>query len=82
MPWQVPPLAEQAIVPGGNGVFQATIVRGGRVIGTWKRSAARGRTAVRVIPLVTVRATDRKRIERAFDSYARFLDAPLQVTWA
>ncbi|HEY3800956.1 MAG TPA: winged helix DNA-binding domain-containing protein [Kofleriaceae bacterium] len=28
---------EQLIVPGGNGVFKATIVAGGRVVGTWKK---------------------------------------------
>ena len=26
-------------MPGGNGVFKPTIVAGGRVVGTWKRSA-------------------------------------------
>ncbi|MEN3307282.1 MAG: hypothetical protein V7603_3484 [Micromonosporaceae bacterium] len=73
---------KQAIIPGGNGVFQATVVRGGRVIGTWKRSTARGRTAVRVFPLVTVRAADRRRVERAFEPYARFMGSPLEVSWA
>lgn len=32
------------IVPGGNGVFQPTVVADGRVVGTWRRS---GRGAVR-----------------------------------
>lgn len=29
------------VVPGGNGVFQPTILRGGRIIGTWRRSGQR-----------------------------------------
>src|SRR5690606_25200860 len=29
---------QQAIIPGGNGVFQPTIVIGGRVVGTWRRT--------------------------------------------
>ena len=43
---------KQAIIPGGNGMFQSTIVRGGRVIGTWKRTATKRRLTVQVRPLV------------------------------
>jgi hypothetical protein len=70
-----------AIVPGGNGVFQPTIVRDGRVIGTWKRTAGRGRVVVTVRPLVTIDAADRERIEGALQPYARFLDQTLVVRW-
>ncbi|MFV0461813.1 MAG: hypothetical protein ACK5MP_01250 [Nostocoides sp.] len=28
---------EAAVVPGGNGVFRATVLRAGRAVGTWKR---------------------------------------------
>lgn len=72
---------KRAIIPGGNGMFQATIVRGGRVIGTWKRSVTRGRTVAKVQPLVRVRASDRKRIEDALQPYARFTGQPLEVHW-
>jgi hypothetical protein len=73
---------KQAIVPGGNGVFQPTVVRSGRVVGTWKRVPAKNRAAVRVQPLAAVRAADRKRVERAFEAYARFVGGPLEVSWA
>jgi hypothetical protein len=72
---------QQAIIPGGNGVFQSTIVRGGRVIGTWKRSTARGRTVVTVRPLVALGAAERTRVEDALTPYARFTGQPLQVNW-
>jgi hypothetical protein len=72
---------KQAIIPGGNGVFQPTIVRGGRVIGTWKRSVARRQTTVRVHPLVTLKAPDRRRVEHAFEPYARFTGNPVQISW-
>jgi Winged helix DNA-binding domain len=52
----------QAIIPGGNGVFQATIVRGGRVVGTWKRSVTKGRTVVDLRPLVPLNASTRTRV--------------------
>jgi hypothetical protein len=72
---------KQAIIPGGNGVFQATIVRGGRVVGTWKRSLTKKNVAVDVRPLVPLKATDRARVQAALEPYARFLGLPLVVRW-
>jgi hypothetical protein len=75
------PEHKQAIIPGGNGVFQPTVVRGGRVVGTWKRASGRKQTVVTVRPLVSLRARERVRVESAFQLYARFLDSPLEVRW-
>jgi hypothetical protein len=72
---------KQAIIPGGNGVFQSTIVRDGRVIGTWKRTLGKARVQIAVQPLVPLRGTDRARIERAFEGYARFIQRPPEVRW-
>lgn len=71
----------QAIIPGGNGVFQATIVRAGRVIGTWTRSSTTARTVVTVVPLQPLRARDRREVEAAFERYAHFVDSPVKVRW-
>ncbi|MFI7645227.1 winged helix DNA-binding domain-containing protein [Micromonospora sp. NPDC049460] len=71
-----------AIVPGGNGVFQATVVRGGRVVGTWKRAVGRDRVAVTVRPLTPLGAAQRAGVERALGRYAAFLDRALHVDWA
>ncbi|MFG3714736.1 winged helix DNA-binding domain-containing protein [Micromonospora sp. NPDC047730] len=71
-----------AIVPGGNGVFQATVVRGGRVVGTWKRAVGRDRVAVTVRPLTPLGAAQRAGVERALGRYAAFLDRALHVEWA
>ena len=73
---------KDAIIPGGNGVFQSTIVRGGRVIGTWKRSVGRNRIDVSVQPLMKLGAKDRNRVEAAFQPYARFMALPVLVTVA
>jgi hypothetical protein len=70
-----------AIVPGGNGVFQATVVRGGRVVATWKRTLTKKAVVVTVQPLVTLRASDRKQTEAALEPYAHFLEVPLDVRW-
>jgi hypothetical protein len=77
----VDPAHAQAIIPGGNGVFQATIVRAGRVIGTWTRSATTARTVVSVIALKPLRSRDRREVEVAFERYAHFVDTPVQVRW-
>lgn len=72
---------QHAIIPGGNGVFQSTIVRGGRVIGTWKRTVTRRHVVVDVRPLVAVSTTTRTRVEAALQSFADFAGVPLQVRW-
>ncbi|MEV6811979.1 winged helix DNA-binding domain-containing protein [Micromonospora sp. NPDC051296] len=75
------PEHKQAIIPGGNGVFQATIVHGGRVVGTWKRTLAKTRVTLAVNPLVDLDPTVRKRVEEALSRYADFLALPPRVTW-
>jgi len=77
-------LAEEhrpAVVPGGNGVFQATLVRDGRVIGTWKRTLHPTSVQIAVRPLVPLRKTDRVTIDTAFQRYARFLHRAPDVRW-
>lgn len=73
---------KQAIIPGGNGVFQATIVRDGRVIGTWKRSLTKKNAVVSVRPLVVLTAPERARVQEALEPYARFIGLPLLVRWS
>jgi hypothetical protein len=72
---------KDAIVPGGNGVFQATVVRGGRVVGTWKRSLDKTGVTVRVFPLVPFDRRTRDRVEGALSRYADFLARPLRIAW-
>jgi hypothetical protein len=72
---------KEAIVPGNNGIFMATIVRGGRVVGIWKRTLKKKAVVVAVQPLLPFTAADRGKAEAALQPYAAFLDLPLQVTW-
>jgi hypothetical protein len=71
-----------AIVPGGNGIFQATIVRGGRVVATWKRTLGKKAVTVEVIPLAPLKPADRRHAEAALQPYAAFVGLPLQIRWA
>jgi hypothetical protein len=75
------PAVLSAVVPGGNGVFQATIVRDGRVMATWKRSQRRNKTVVEVRPLKPVTAAERARVEAVLHPYGQFVDQPLEVRW-
>ena len=68
-----------AIIPGGNGVFQSTIVRDGRVVATWKRVLARKGVTVTVQPLIPFTSRDRHNAAAALQPYADYLGLPLTV---
>ncbi|MEH1166555.1 winged helix DNA-binding domain-containing protein [Micromonospora sp. CPCC 205539] len=72
---------QQAVVPGNNGIFQATVVRAGRVVAVWKRKIGRKAVTVTVQPLLPLAARDRARVEQALARYADYLELPLSVDW-
>jgi hypothetical protein len=76
------PEHKQAIIPGGNGVFQATVVVGGRVVGTWKRSLTKTRVTLTVQPLADLGPARREQVEQALHRYADFLALPPRVNWS
>ncbi|MFI5890371.1 winged helix DNA-binding domain-containing protein [Actinoplanes sp. NPDC051513] len=65
-----------AIIPGGNGVFQSTLVRDGRVVATWKRVLGAKSVTVTVLPLERLPA---RAAEKALTPFAEFLGVPLTV---
>lgn len=72
---------KDAIIPGGNGVFQSTIVHAGRVAGVWKRTLGKTAVSVTVTPLVPFTAADRRHATEALEPYATFVGLPLKVTF-
>ncbi len=68
-----------AIIPGNNGMFQSTVVRDGRVIGTWKRSLTTTAVRIAVHPLIPWGSAERGVVEEAFEEYGRFLGRTPQV---
>ncbi|MFV0285623.1 MAG: DNA glycosylase AlkZ-like family protein, partial [Demequina sp.] len=70
-----------AVVPGSNGVFRATVVRDGRVVGTWKRTLRAKACSIEVTPLTRLSARERGDAEEAFAPYGVFVGLPLAVTW-
>ncbi|WP_369252049.1 winged helix DNA-binding domain-containing protein [Geodermatophilus amargosae] len=49
----VPPEHADRIVPGGNGVFRATVVTGGQAVGTWRWTGTGARRRVEAEPFTT-----------------------------
>ncbi|MGW3604568.1 winged helix DNA-binding domain-containing protein [Micromonospora sp. NPDC005161] len=75
------PAHQAAVVPGNNGIFQATVVRAGRVVGLWKRRIARAAVTVAIQPLTPLDAGERARVEQALGRYADFLGLPPRFDW-
>jgi hypothetical protein len=70
------PSSLAAIIPGGNGVFQSTLVRDGRVVATWKRVLGSKGVTVTVLPLEPL---PDGAAEKALTPFASFLGVPLTV---
>ncbi|MEJ3404069.1 winged helix DNA-binding domain-containing protein [Rathayibacter sp. YIM 133350] len=70
---------ENLVVPGGNGVFQPTVMRGGRVLALWRRAVVKKGVRVEVTPFASAPASlaDSPALRRASREYARFLGQPL-----
>jgi hypothetical protein len=73
---------KQAVIPGNNGIFQSTIVHGGRVAGTWKRTLGKKAVTIDATALVPLTAAARKKAELSFTAYAAYLGLPPVVRWA
>ncbi|MET7834614.1 winged helix DNA-binding domain-containing protein [Micromonospora sediminicola] len=75
------PAHADAVVPGNNGMFQSTVVRDGRVVGTWKRTLGKSAVTVTVRQLVPFDVALRARVDAALAGYARFLGLELRHSW-
>lgn len=74
---RAPSLGAKTINAGG-GMLAPTIVVGGQVVGTWKRTLAK---SVTFLPTVHAKltATDAKEVAAAAERYAQFLGLPLKA---
>ena len=71
----------QAVVPGGNGMFRATAVHRGRVLGTWSKRVLSKKVVITVTPLGSVNASTRSAFEAPLADYARYLGKTAELTW-
>jgi hypothetical protein len=71
------PAHAQRICPGGNGVFNPTIVVDGKVTGTWKRTLKKGSVVVEVAPFRPMTPAENRAVHAAADRYGKFLGLPV-----
>lgn len=76
------PEYSQLIVPGNNGMFKATIVAGGRVVGTWTRREKPSSVQVTAHPFGDLGSSQQSALRRALDRYGRFKGKPVELTVA
>lgn len=67
------------IVPGGNGIFYATIVNNGHVVGTWKRTFKKGAVVMTQQPFTALTAIQQTAFVTAAQRYGDFLGVPVVV---
>lgn len=58
-----------ALVPGNNGVFKKSVVRNGRVVGTWTRSGRAGQRRLELTEFAPHSPRQRATLERLFAGY-------------
>ena len=79
------PAYAQRICPGGNGVFNPTIVIAsgapeaidGKVTGTWKRTFKKGAVVIEVAPFRPLTPAENHAVSTAAEQYGEFLGMPV-----
>ena len=67
----VPPAFTQHVMPGGGGMFLATVVSGGRAVATWRRPTSRAATTPEVAPFTTLTKAVATALPRKWATYPR-----------
>ena len=71
----------ERVVPGGNGIFRATIVRSGVAIATWTRTLVRDRVDIEVRPFTRLTGRARRETEQALGRYATYLQRAPRIAY-
>ncbi len=66
----------EKVCPGKNGMFLSTIILGGQVVGTWKRTIRKNRVEIELNPFTKLSKSDLARLQRPADEYGSFLNRP------
>ena len=67
------------VVPGGNGMFKATVVEHGRIAGIWSRKVLARSVRVTVSAFGRLPARSKAAVEIPAAQYAAFLGKPLDL---
>ncbi|MEO8333962.1 MAG: winged helix DNA-binding domain-containing protein [bacterium] len=71
----------QRVVPGANGVFLSTLVLDGQVRGTWRRTTRPASVEIAASPFGRFTAAEKRAFVPPVERYARFIGAPVNLTW-
>jgi hypothetical protein len=71
------PADASRLVPSSNGLFLPAVTVDGRVVGTWRRTVARGTVAIEVDPWVAWTERRRAQVRRRAEQYAQHLGLAL-----
>jgi hypothetical protein len=72
----------EAIVPGGNGMFKATIVADGEVVGTWKRTIRAREIVIEAAPFARLPSSVHEGLATAVQAYGAFTARPARLARA
>lgn len=72
----IAPEHAQRVVPGNNGIFLATLVSDGRVVGTWRRKTSATPVSVVAQPFDELKARETTDFAREAAEYSRFVGLP------
>jgi hypothetical protein len=78
---QLAPGDMSKVVPGGNGVFRATICRDGRAVGTWQRTVGPSSVRISVEPFTPLGSRASAEAQQAFATYGAFLGRTVTLIW-
>lgn len=67
------------IVPGNNGMFLPTIVIGGRVVGTWKRTMTTKALSIQLSPFTPLSVSQLKAVRAAAEALGTFYSLPITI---
>lgn len=62
-----------------NGIFRPTIISGGAVTGTWKRTISKDRVTIETHPFTPMSNSLKEKIDTVAESYGKFLGLPVDI---
>jgi hypothetical protein len=69
----------EKVCPGKNGVFFPTIVCDGQMIGTWKRTFAKGKVVITISPFESITNAEKEAFIAATARFGEYHDLPVEV---
>ncbi|MCB0163614.1 MAG: AlkZ family DNA glycosylase [Anaerolineae bacterium] len=75
------PVHANKIAPGGNGMFNPTIVIDGQVIGTWKRTLRKKMVTIELQPFNPLSDAESDAVATAAEGYGMFLNRPVSLNF-